>query len=151
MRIQGAAGQARERLIRIGRPRGRRELWASRARPRRPRVPVGRLRSIRKCEVAGLRRFGPAVGGNAAGNGANDRLRRSRFRRYDLPMTKAELHRQIDAMTDEEAAEVRLIYAADWPSKATSIDEVRRRLGTSPMSPDDFNRHFGSLPTDGEG
>jgi hypothetical protein len=66
-------------------------------------------------------------------------------------MTKAELHRQIDAMTDEEAAEVRLIYAADWPSKVTSIDEVRRRLGTSPMSSDDFNRHFGSLPTDGEG
>ncbi len=66
-------------------------------------------------------------------------------------MTKAELLRQIDAMTEEEAAEVRLIYAADWPSKATSIDEVRRRLGTSPMSPDDFNRHFASLPTDGEG
>jgi hypothetical protein len=66
-------------------------------------------------------------------------------------MTKAELHRQIDAMTEEEAAEVKLIYAADWPSKATSIDEVRKRLGTSPMSSDDFNRHFGSLPTDGEG
>jgi len=82
---------------------------------------------------------------------ANERLRCSRFRRYDLAMTKAELHRQIDAMTDEEAAEVRLIYAADWPSKATSIDEVRRRLGTSPMSPNDFTRHFGSLPTDGEG
>jgi hypothetical protein len=42
-------------------------------------------------------------------------------------MTKAELHCQIDAMTEEEAAEVRLIYEADWPSKATSIDEVRRR------------------------
>jgi hypothetical protein len=81
----------------------------------------------------------------------NERLKCNRFRRYDLTMTKAELHRQIDAMTDEEAAEVRLIYAADWPSKATSIDEVRRRLGTSPMSSDDFNRHFGSLPTDGEG
>jgi hypothetical protein len=66
-------------------------------------------------------------------------------------MTKAELHRQIDAMTEEEAAEVKLICAADWPSKVTSIDEVRRRLGTSPMSSDDFDRHFGSLPTDGEG
>jgi len=66
-------------------------------------------------------------------------------------VTKAELHRQIDAMTEEEAAEVRLIYAADWPSKMTSIEEVRKRLGTRPMSANDFDRHFGSLPTDGEG
>jgi hypothetical protein len=42
---------------------------------------------------------------------------------YDLRVTKAELHRQIDAMTDEEAAEVKLIYAPDWPSKATLIEE----------------------------
>jgi len=66
-------------------------------------------------------------------------------------VTKAELHRQIDAMTDEEAAEVKLIYAPDWPSKATLIEEIRRRTGTTPMSPEDFERHFGSLPTDGEG
>jgi hypothetical protein len=64
-------------------------------------------------------------------------------------VTKAELHRQIDAMTEEEAAEVRLIYAADWPSKMTSIEEVRKRLGTRPMSANGFDRHFGSLPTDG--
>jgi hypothetical protein len=70
---------------------------------------------------------------------------------YDLTMTKAELHRQIDAMTDAEAAEVKLIYAPDWPSKATSIEAVREQLGTKPMSPEDFDRHFGSLPTDGEG
>ena len=68
-----------------------------------------------------------------------------------MPVTKAELHRQIDAMTDEEAAEVKLIYAPDWPSKATLIEEIRRRTGTTPMSPEDFERHFGSLPTDGEG
>ena len=66
-------------------------------------------------------------------------------------MTKAELHRQIDAMTDEEAAEVKLIYAPDWPSKATLIEAIRERTGTPPMSPEDFERHFGSLPTDGEG
>lgn len=66
-------------------------------------------------------------------------------------MTKAELHAQIDAMTEEEAAEVKLIFAPDWPSKATSIEEIRKRTGTSPMSREDFDRHFGSLPTDGEG
>jgi len=66
-------------------------------------------------------------------------------------MTKAELIAQVESMTEDEAAEVRLIYAPDWPSKATSIDEVRKRLGTKPMSAADFDRHFGSLPTDGEG
>ncbi len=71
--------------------------------------------------------------------------------RYDLPMTKAELIEQVKSMTDEEAAEMRLIYAPDWPSKATSIEEIRKRTGTTPMSPEDFDRHFGSLPTDGEG
>lgn len=70
---------------------------------------------------------------------------------YDLPMTKADLHAQIDAMTEEEAAEVKLVFAADWPSKATSIAEIRKRTGTSRMSDRDFDRHFGSLPTDGEG
>ncbi|HET9154482.1 MAG TPA: hypothetical protein VFN85_10245 [Solirubrobacterales bacterium] len=66
-------------------------------------------------------------------------------------MTKAELYEQIKSMTDEEAAEVRLVYAPDWPSKMTSIEEIRKRTGTTPMSPEDFDRHFGSLPTDGEG
>ena len=72
---------------------------------------------------------------------------------YDLPMTKAELHAQIDAMTEEEAAEVKLIYAPDWPSKATSIEEIRKRTGTTPMSPQEFDRRFGPsmLPADGEG
>lgn len=66
-------------------------------------------------------------------------------------MTKAELHEQIESMTDEEAAQVKLIFAPDWPSKATSIEEIRKRTRTSPMSPEEFDRHFGSLPTDGEG
>lgn len=69
---------------------------------------------------------------------------------YDSSMTKAELIEQVKAMTEEEAAEVRLIYAPDWPSNATSIEEIRKRTGTTPMSREDFDRHFGSLPTDGE-
>ena len=66
-------------------------------------------------------------------------------------MTKAELLAQIDAMTEEEAAEVELIFAPDWPSKATSIEEIRKRTGTTPMSRENFDQHFGSLPIDGEG
>jgi phosphopantetheine adenylyltransferase len=66
-------------------------------------------------------------------------------------MTKAELHEQIESMTDEEAAQVKLIFAPEWPSKATSIEEIRKRTGTSPLSAEAFDQHFGSLPTDGEG
>jgi hypothetical protein len=66
-------------------------------------------------------------------------------------MTKAELHEQIDLMTEEEAAEVKLIFAPDWPSKATPIEEIRKRTGTTPMDRENFDRHFESLPTDGEG
>jgi hypothetical protein len=66
-------------------------------------------------------------------------------------MSKAELHAQIESMTDEEAAQVKLIFAPEWPSKATSIEEIRKRTGTTPMSSEDFEEHFGSLPTDSEG
>jgi hypothetical protein len=66
-------------------------------------------------------------------------------------MTKAELLEQVRSMSEEEAAEAKLIFAPDWPSKATSIEEIRKRTGTRAMSPEEFDRHFGSLPTDGEG
>ncbi len=71
-------------------------------------------------------------------------------------MSKAELHAQIDQMSDEEAARVKLIFAPEWPSKATSIEEIRKRTGTRAMTPeesDDFWRKYGPMmqPTDGEG
>ena len=71
-------------------------------------------------------------------------------------MTKAELIEQVRAMTEEEAAQVKLIYAPDWPSKATSIEEIRKRTGTRAMTPtesEEFWREHGpmmQLP-DGEG
>jgi hypothetical protein len=49
-------------------------------------------------------------------------------------------------MTDEEAAQVKLIFAPDWRSEATSIEEIRKRTGTLPMSPEEFDRHLGSRP-----
>jgi hypothetical protein len=71
-------------------------------------------------------------------------------------MTKAELIAQVESMTEEEAAQVKLIYAPDWPSKATSIEKIRERVGTRAMSPEEserFWREHGSLmqPPDGEG
>ncbi len=68
-------------------------------------------------------------------------------------MTKAELIEQVRAMTEEEAAEVKLIYAPDWPSKATSIEEIRKRTGTRAMTPEEFWREHSPRmqPPDGEG
>ncbi|MEX2447973.1 MAG: hypothetical protein WD404_04420 [Solirubrobacterales bacterium] len=71
-------------------------------------------------------------------------------------MTKAELHAQIEQMTDEEAARVKLIFAPEWPSKATSIEEIRKRTGTRAMTPEEseeFWRDYGPMmqPADGEG
>ena len=71
-------------------------------------------------------------------------------------MTKAELIAQVEAMTEEEAAEVKLIYAPDWPSKATPIEEIRKRTGTRAMTPDEsekFWQEYGPLmqPPDCEG
>jgi hypothetical protein len=71
-------------------------------------------------------------------------------------VTKAELIAQVESMTEEEAAEVKLIYAPDWPSKVTSIEEIRRRTGTRAMTPGEsekFWQDHGQLmqPPDGEG
>jgi hypothetical protein len=71
-------------------------------------------------------------------------------------MTKAQLIEQVKAMSEEEAAQVKLIYAPDWPSKATSIGEIRKRTGTRAMTPEEseqFWREHGSLmqSPDGEG
>jgi hypothetical protein len=71
-------------------------------------------------------------------------------------MSKKELLEQVEAMTEEEASEVRLVFAPDWPSKATSIAEIRRRTGTRAMSPEELEAFMAEhgprmLPPDGEG
>jgi hypothetical protein len=63
-------------------------------------------------------------------------------------MTKAELIEQVKAMTEEEAAEAKLVFAPDWPSRATTIEELRKRTGTTAMSAEDseeFWREHGPL------
>jgi phosphopantetheine adenylyltransferase len=64
---------------------------------------------------------------------------------------KEELLEQLKGMSEEEASHMRLVFAPEWPSKATSIGEIRKQTGTRPMSAVEFDRHFGDLPTDGEG
>ena len=49
-------------------------------------------------------------------------------------------------VVEDRRPDGRLVLAPD-----TSIGAIRRRLGTQPMSAEEFGRHFGDLPTDGEG
>lgn len=46
----------------------------------------------------------------------------------------------------EERSDGSLVVAPD-----TSIEAIRRRAGPRPTSPEEFQKHFGDLPSDGEG
>jgi hypothetical protein len=57
---------------------------------------------------------------------------------------------------EEALADGRFVVAPEWPSKETSIEEIRKRLGTRAMTPEEseeFWREYGPLmqPPDGEG
>jgi hypothetical protein len=65
--------------------------------------------------------------------------------------TKRELLEQVQGMSEEEAAQVKIVFAPEWPSKETSAEAILRRGGGKRLSPEEFERHFGHLPTDGEG
>ena len=54
-------------------------------------------------------------------------------------------------VVEEARPDGRLVVAPEWPSANTSITAVRKRLGTRAMTPEEFDRHFGDLPRDGEG
>ena len=47
--------------------------------------------------------------------------------------------------------EARFVVAPEWPSKETSAEAILERAGGERMSPEEFDKHFGHLPTDGEG
>ncbi|MBW8060606.1 MAG: hypothetical protein FVQ78_09895 [Solirubrobacterales bacterium] len=69
---------------------------------------------------------------------------------------KDELLAQVKEMSEEEAAQMRLVFAPEWPSRATSIGEIRKRLGTRGMTPEEsaeFWREYGPSmqAPDGEG
>lgn len=54
-----------------------------------------------------------------------------------------------------EPGDGRLVLAPDRAGPIsltdTRISAMRERTGTQPISPEEFDRHFGDLPTDGEG
>jgi hypothetical protein len=47
-------------------------------------------------------------------------------------MNKAELLARIEAMTEEEAAKVRLVNAPDWPDGSLPIEEKRKQRDARP-------------------
>ena len=54
-------------------------------------------------------------------------------------------------VVEESRPDGRLVLAPERPSEDTSIEAIRERSGTDPMTPEEFEDHFGQLPTDGEG
>ena len=54
-------------------------------------------------------------------------------------------------VVEEAFADGRFLIAPEWPSKETSADAILERAGGKHMSPEEFDKHFGNLPTDGEG
>lgn len=52
---------------------------------------------------------------------------------------------------EEALADGRFVVAPEWPSKETSADAILERAGGRRMTPEEFDKHFGDLPTDGEG
>ena len=51
-----------------------------------------------------------------------------------------------DYIVAERHADGSVLLAPD-----TSIEAIRKRSGTRAMRPEEFERHFGHLPSDGEG
>jgi hypothetical protein len=52
---------------------------------------------------------------------------------------------------EEDLGEGRFVIAMEWPAKETSADAILDRAGAKRLSSEDFDKHFGDLPTDGEG
>jgi hypothetical protein len=56
------------------------------------------------------------------------------------PQTK-----DVAALTGEQPS------ARPQPAEEITLDAILKRAGGKRMSPEEFDRHFGDLPTDGEG
>ena len=54
-------------------------------------------------------------------------------------------------VVEEAMADGRLLLTPERPSKETSADAILARAGGKRISPEEFDKHFGDLPTDGEG
>lgn len=54
-------------------------------------------------------------------------------------------------VVEETLAEGRVVLVPEWPSQETSAEAILWRGDGERLSPEEFERHFGDLPSDGEG
>lgn len=54
-------------------------------------------------------------------------------------------------IVEESLEDGRLVVAPEWPSRETSAEAILQRAGAERLSTEEFDKHFGHLPTDGEG
>ena len=52
---------------------------------------------------------------------------------------------------EQSLADGGLVLAPEWPSQEVSAETILQRAGAERLSPEEFDKHFGHLPTDGEG
>lgn len=52
---------------------------------------------------------------------------------------------------EETRPDGKLVVAPEWPTEDTSAAAILERAGAEPLHSEEFDRHFGQLPTDGEG
>lgn len=64
--------------------------------------------------------------------------------------TRADLHRKVDALSDAQLERARIVIV-DEVGAETSVEAILARSGERPLAAQEFERHFGDLPSDGEG
>ena len=63
---------------------------------------------------------------------------------------KERLMRDVKNMDESRARKARIVVA-DEIAPETSVDAILARHGEKRLAPEEFKRHFGDLPRDGEG
>ena len=64
--------------------------------------------------------------------------------------TREQLHRDVDALSAPQVSKARIVVV-DEVAEQTSVKAILARHGEQRLSPEEFERHFGDLPSDGEG
>lgn len=64
--------------------------------------------------------------------------------------TREQLHRDVDALPAPQVPKARIVVV-DEVTEQTSVKAILARHGEQRLSPEEFEQHFGDLPSDGEG
>jgi hypothetical protein len=64
--------------------------------------------------------------------------------------TREDLHRRVDALSEAQVERARIIIV-DEVGEETAVGSILARHGEHRLSAEEFEEHFGDLPSDGEG